>query len=305
MPQTVPFAVLPLPAMKRVIVPFIGLGYRVSKWFPYLELELQQAGIDADTEEYSAIMVFNFAFYFLAFAVLGSVLLSKFVTKTHLVAGVAIPESAILATTIGLIVSFLIFIQMSMYPKIKTKKKIRAIELNILYALRTMLVQIKSGISLFDSLSLIADGDFGQLSKEFKKAVDEINTGVSEGAALQKIATENPSPYLRKVIWQLINGLKAGADVADVLNESVSSMTRQQEIEIQKYGGSLRVFSLIYLMIGVIIPALGATFLIVLGSFPKIEIGEMAFWTLLGFVAVAQFMLLGMIKSKRPNLMGA
>ena len=84
-----------------------------------------------------------------------------------------------------------------------------------------------------------------------------------------------------------------------------ASMTRQQEIEIQKYGGSLRVFSLIYLMIGVIIPALGATFLIVLGSFPKIEIGEIAFWGLLGFVAVAQFMLLGMIKSKRPNLMGS
>ncbi len=291
--------------MKRITAPIIGLGYRVSKWFPYLELELQQAGIDADAEEYSAIMVFNFAFYFLTFAVLGSALLSKFVTRTHLVAGVAIPESVILAITIGLVISFLIFIQMSMYPKIKTKKKIRAIELNILYALRTMLVQIKSGVNLFDSLSMIADGDFGQLSKEFKKAVDEINTGMSEEAALQKIATENPSPYLRKAIWQIINGLKAGADVADVLNESVSSMTRQQEIEIQKYGGSLRVFSLIYLMIGVIIPALGATFLIVLGSFPKIEIGEMAFWALLGFVGVAQFMLLGMIKSKRPNLMGA
>ena len=303
---TIPFAFLPLPVMKKITTPFLSLGYRIAKAFPYLELELQQAGIDADGEEYAAIMVFSFIPYFVVFTLIASMLMSKFVTNKYFsLRIVKIPEAYLLGLTLGLIAAALIFMQMSMYPKIKVKKKIREIESNLVYALRTMLVQIKSGISLFDSLNMIARGEFGQLSIEIQKAIDEINTGATEQSALQNIATKNPSPYLRKVIWQLVNGMKAGGDVSNVMRESVRSMTREQEIQIQRYGNSLRVLSLVYMMVGVIIPALGVTFLIVLGSFPKIQISEMTFWTLLLGVVIAEFMYLGIIKSKRPNLISA
>jgi flagellar protein FlaJ len=305
MPKTIPFVILPLPLMKRVIAPLLGFGYRIAMVFPYLELELMQADIDLEPEEYTSIMIFNFVAYFALFAGLSSLLLRNFITAKQELLGISIPEFVLLSLTIGLIGAFLVFIQMSMYPKIRIKKKVREIESNLIYALRTMLVQIKSGISLFDSLNMIAMGKYGQLSSEIKEAIDEINTGVSEKAALEKIATKNPSPYLRKVIWQIVNGMKAGADISAVLSESVASMTREQKIEIQRYGSDLRVLSLIYLMIGIIIPALGLTFLIVLGSFPRIEITETTFWALLGFVIIAEFMYLGIIKSKRPTLMSA
>lgn len=291
--------------MKRISAPFIGIGHRIAKIFPYLELELNQAEIDAEVEEYAAIMVFSFVLYFAMFSALFTVILGKFISAKRQILGIYLPESLLLGATVGLVIAFLIFAQMSMYPKIKIKRKVRAIESNLVYALRTMLVQMKSGISLFDTLAMIASGRYGQLSEEIRACIDEINTGISEENALQKIATRNPSSYLRKVVWQLVNGMKAGADISDVLNESVASMTREQEIEIERYGSSLRVLSLIYLMIGVIIPALGLTFLIVIGSFPKIKITEMLFWALLGFVVLAQFMFLGVIKSKRPNLMSA
>jgi len=98
--------------------------------------------------------------------------------------------------------------------------------------------------------------------------------------------------------------MKAGADISDVIQESVSTMVREQQIGIQKYGSSLRILSLMYLMIGVILPALGITFLIVIGSFPKIKITEIMFWGLLGGLLLMEFMFIGIIKSKRPNLMG-
>lgn len=303
MKKTIPFSIMPLPAMKRICSPLLGIGYRVSKAFPYLDLELKQAEIDSGPEEYAAIMAFNFGLYFVLLTAIFSTVLSRFILTKRMLLGIAVPEYLLLGFTIGIVVAFLVFIQMSMYPKMRIKRKVRAIESNLVYALRTMLVQMKSGVSLFDSLSMIAAGDYGQLSIELRFAVDEINTGVSEESALQKVATNNPSPYLRKVVWQLVNGMKAGADISDVLNESVSSMTREQEIEIERYGSSLRVFSLIYLMIGVIVPSMGLTFLIVLGSFPKIQITELVFWALLGFVVLAEFMFLGLIKSKRPNLM--
>ena len=56
-----------------------------------------------------------------------------------------------------------------------------------------------------------------------------------------------------------------------------------------------------YMMVGVVIPSLGLTFLIILSSFPKIQINESMLWILLGLIILMNFMYLG-IKSQRPAL---
>ena len=58
-------------------------------------------------------------------------------------------------------------------------------------------------------------------------------------------------------------------------------------------------------MLGAIIPSLGLTFLIILSTFPQIDIGEEVFWGMLIFLAIGQFMFLGIIKSSRPTLLGS
>ena len=64
------------------------------------------------------------------------------------------------------------------------------------------------------------------------------------------------------------------------------------------------MLSLIYMMMGVIMPAMGLTLLIVMSSFPQIKIVNEMFWGLLAAVIIMQFMYLGFLKSKRPNLLG-
>ncbi|MEK6902440.1 MAG: hypothetical protein AABX02_02525, partial [archaeon] len=73
---------------------------------------------------------------------------------------------------------------------------------------------------------------------------------------------------------------------------------------IRNYESQMKVLSLVYMMLGVIVPGLGITFLIVLSSFPQIEITETYFWALLLFTGVGQFMYMGIVKSKRPSLLG-
>jgi len=168
-------------------------------------------------------------------------------------------QAMLMAFTIGGIFGLLIIVQLSAYPAILVGKKVRDIERNLVFALRTMLIEIKSGVSLFDSLNVIAQGNYGLLSQEFKLAIDEIETGTAEDEALQKIAMQNPSLFFRKALWQLVNGMNAGADVAVVMTELVNSIGKEQVIEINRYGGSLRLLSLIYMMMGVIIPSMGLT----------------------------------------------
>jgi len=289
---SIPLSPFPLKVLKSMSGRFTGIGTKISHTFPYLELNLHQAGIDIEPEEYGSIMFIVTTFHLVLWSLLFPLLLSKF-TDQYLLIGLSM----------SLVFALLVFIQLSAFPVILVKKKIREIEKNLVFALRTMLVQIKGGVSLFETLNLIGEGQHGQLSKEFKKAVDKINTGMDQEDALQELAADNPSPYLRKAIWQIINGMRAGSDIASVLEESMNTMNREVLISIRKYGAQLRLLSLMYMMIGVIIPALGLTFLVVLSSFPKIDITEILFWGLLGMVVVMEFMYIGIIKSKRPTLM--
>jgi len=289
----IPFSPFPFKMLDRFSNAFLGIGARLKKAFPYLELDLEQAEIDIDAKKYIAITVFLSLFYFVFCSVFFSIVLSKFV-KDYLLLGF----------TLGVVFSFMVFMQISLYPKIIVKKKVRDLEKNLIFALRTMLVQIKSGVSLFDSMKVVSRGNYGTVSSEFCRGIEEIETGTLQEDALEKLAADNPSPYFRKALWQIVNGMKAGADVSTVLTESVNSIVREQKVAIASFGAKLRLLSLGYMLVGVIVPALGLTFLIVLGTFPQIKITESFFWILLGGTALMEFMYLGIIKSNRPNLLG-
>jgi flagellar protein FlaJ len=300
----IPFAPFPLPILRKLSEPFHGIGSRIAKMFPFVQTDLITSDIELNSTQYCSIMFFSFLLYFVLFSFIVSLFLGKFITTATMLGPIRFPNFLLIGITVGFVVALLVFLQMLTFPKIRTKRRIREIEKNLVFALRTILVQIKSGVTLFDSLYLVSSAKrYGQLSIELKETVDAISTGVAEETALQELAAKNPSTYLRKVCWQIVNGMKAGADTSDVLGESVSSIMREQQIEIQKYGNSLKILSLIYLMIGIIIPALGLTFLIVIGSFPKININELMFWGMMGGIIVVEFMFVGLMKSKRPNLM--
>lgn len=295
--KTIPFAILPLPVMKKYSRRFVGIGVKLGKLFPNLGLYLEQANIDATEREYLSIMTMLTVVYGVFFLVVSALVFYR-------VFGFAnITQNALLSVGVSIVLAFLFFIQISTYPLIVTKRKIRDIERNLSFALRTLLVQIKSGVSLFDGLNMLASKRYGALSEEFKKALDEINTGTSEQIALEKLAIKNPSPFFRKSLWQIVNGMRAGADISDILKETVSSITKTQIIEVNKYGAKLRLMSLFYMMIGVIIPSLGITFLMILASFPSIVVNETVFWIMLAGIIIFEFMYLGLIKSQRPNLL--
>ncbi len=291
----IPLSPFPVSFLHRLVPSFLFLGRPFAKGMPYLKTELEQANIDLSAEEYSTIMVMLVFFHFVAWTLFAALFGFRLFPDTVWWA----------APVIGFFLAILVFIQIMAYPHILVKKKIRDLEQNLVFGLRTITVQIRSGVSLFDALSLIGVGNYGALSTEFQKAVDEINTGIAEEDALQRSALRNPSLFYRRAIWQIVNGMKAGADITAVLSELVHSMTKEQIIQIKKYGSSLKLLSLIYMMLGVIVPALGLTFIIVLSTFPQVPVSQELLWSFLGFLTLGQFMFVGFLKSRRPSLMTA
>jgi flagellar protein FlaJ len=152
---------------------------------------------------------------------------------------------------------------------------------------------------------MVASYKLGELSPVFKEIAKRLNSGEREDEVLKDIATKNPSPFLKKVLWQIVSGLKVGSPLGKVIEESLNSLERQQRTDIIEYGSSLRVLTLVFMMLGVIVPSMGLAFLVVLNSMPGISLGKEIPWLFIISVAVFEFMLIGFIKTRRPSLMGS
>lgn len=284
-----PFSIMPISQLQKFSRIFLGMGNSVSKLFPFMDLELKQAELPFNAREYCA-MIFSLC---LIYAIIFIAMLTIIFSKLGLI---------YLGPVIGIILTVFIFSQLIAFPKIRIKKRTRGIEKNLPFALRTLLVQMRSGLTLYDSMQVVADKRYGELGKEFRNSIEKIATGSMEDEVLEEMSNNTSSLYFKRSVWQLLNGLKTGVDVSSIMKELVQSITKQQEISIRKYGSDLRILSLMYMMIGVILPSLGITFIIIIGSFPQVPIGQMTYWLLLIAIIIAQFLFLGIIKSKRPAI---
>lgn len=291
--KRVPLVPFPLDKAKKISRIFIGIGESASKFFPSLDWDLDQAKMEMEPREWVAIAIFSAGFYF--------VMLFGLMMVITRAARVMPTQGFGVSLLVGLSISGAAFFYILMYPKLLAKKKIKSVDENLPHALHHLLIQIRSGVPLFNCLVSISHGDYGRLSKEIERTVDEINTGKSEIAALEALARDNPSLYLRRVLWQVVNALKSGADVGSTIKQIVDNLAVEQTMAIKKYGAQLNPIAMLYMVFCVIMPTLGITFLLALGSFVGLSFNmEYMLLGILGFLVMFQFMLIGMIKSKRP-----
>jgi pilus assembly protein TadC len=210
----------------------------------------------------------------------------------------------LIAPIIALVLSLFIYMQQMNYPRILVAKKIRNIEVNILPALRAMMVQLTAGVTFFDAFKNIGKANYGLISVEFQKAVNQMESGVPAIEALEKVSKNNPSIFFRRAIWQIITGMQVGADITGVLKEIVKSLVQEQVTEIQSYGGKLSPLSMFYMVVAIIFPALAVTFIVIISTFVK-ALGQnykMILYAVMAMVILMQIIFLGMIKSGRPPL---
>ncbi|MFA5856018.1 MAG: type II secretion system F family protein [Candidatus Pacearchaeota archaeon] len=256
---------------------------------------LDSSGLDITREQYLGICLRSFLFCFLFLLVISNTI-TLLLNIEHF-----------LLISFGISFVFSIFISFSQlaYPRIFTVRKEREIERNLLPALVDILMQLNSGIPLFNIMVNISEGDYGVLSEEFKKAIKKINAGIPEAEALNYLGKINPSNYFRRTLWQISNGMNSGSDMTIIIKESIKSLNEEQMIQIQNYGSRLNPIIVMYMLMAVIIPSLSVTFLTILSSMLSLpsQITIMMFISLAIFDVFFQIMFLGLIKSRRPTLL--
>ena len=200
---------------------------------------------------------------------------------------------------IGVGVPPLVFFFFINAPNGIVRKRQRDIDKDVLFAGRYLLMKLESGSPIVSTLSDASRG-YGIASKYFKEIVDEINTGVAVEDALEEARNYNSSEKFRKVLWQLVVTLKTGTDVTSPLKATLSTIAKEQVIEIKEYGKKLNSLMLFYMVVACIAPSLGLAMFLIIGSFIDLAPSKGVLFAILFFLAIVQGFFLIMIKAARP-----
>ncbi len=265
---------------------FIPIGAKLKRFYPSLDKYIVQAKIKSRSEEIIAKALFISLTSSILLFILFMIISKDLITS--------------------LIISAIIFISFYLYrlniPKLLANRKKRDVENKLMFAVDHMVIKLKSGVPLFDTMKSVARANYGELSNEFANLVKKIESGKSEAEALKEMASTSPSLYLRKIAWQIASSLKSGGDVANVLESISNELIKEREIKLKSYIGSLNVYLLLYMVISIIIPALFIIASLVISMLVSLQIPEYLYYSIPVLVGVLQFLFIGIIKSKRPAM---
>jgi flagellar protein FlaJ len=284
-----PFSLVPPQFTFALAAKTRPLGTAVQAWVPILGDDLLgagYAGMDVDT--YATACVLNAFTNFFAVFVLIDLLGVLARTPMLLVAGLA-----------SAAVGFATLATCLVYPQIVAAQRRREIDANIITATRQLLVQIRSGVPLFNALASVSAGH-GKVGDEFYKIVGKLNAGVAEADALAEASATSPSMQFRKVVWQVSNALKVGTDVGLALEATLSELELDQTEQIKRYAQELSPLTMIYMITAIIVPSLGVTMLIVIGSLLSFPIPKALLAAVFLLMAGFQAFFFNFVASRRP-----
>ena len=167
----------------------------------------------------------------------------------------------LVAVFLGLDISAILLILILMayfyilkYPKIQTQKSYSDLNQELPYALRHIGVELKSGKGLHDSLITIKNSDYGSLSDEFNRVLEEVKYGKSTEDSLLEMSHRVDSEGLSRTIQQIIGTLRVGGNLASSLEIIAKDITFDMHIKLKEYSQKLNSFILIYTFIAILIP---------------------------------------------------
>lgn len=285
----------PLAKAKKIDSKFLFIGKSVSKIIYSLPYDLKNADINIDPQRYSIASLISASVYFFLFSIVG--IIFGFVLTRQMEG-----ETIVLAIIFGSIAFILSLIFHLYFPKIRAKQIAKAVEQDLLFALRTILIQVSSGISLFESMRVISRSNYGQVSEEFSEVIRDINSGMNEGQALEKLAFKTKSEILKKIIWQIITTMRSGGSVVISLRISVNELVDKQMDTIKSYAAELNMWTSIYLIVAAALPSLGVTFLVIASSIGSSGVGPDAVILIVILAISIQIALILLLRSRVPKV---
>lgn len=148
------------------------------------------------------------------------------------------------------------------YPKIKKQNEYASFSKELPYALRQLATELRAGRSLFDSLDSVASSDYGILSVEFSRVLEEIKYGESTENAFLNLEKRVDSKALSRVIYEILTSLRIGANLSNSLSIIADDVNFDIRMKLKEYSEKLNAFVMIYTFLAILAPVILLTMLL-------------------------------------------
>jgi flagellar protein FlaJ len=293
MSQRVPLALLGVGTCRIIGRPLRPIVDALERALPDLPVDLKKTDLGTKPHDYLTVAMVNTIIFFLIFYGLFAALLIR-VSETQMAQ--ALTVSIAYAAGVALLV-LLLFLR---YPKIIAGKKSESIDTYLIFALKEMLLQISSGISLYNAIVNLSKQNYGSVSKEFGLVARDVNAGMPLFKALEQLADRNASIILRRTVWQLNNAQRAGSSLQGAMRAIIDDATADKRTRIHDFSQELNLWGLLYMTFAVAVPSIGLTMMIILSTFGSSGIGKTFFIVFIAGCFVMQMALIGFIQTRRP-----
>lgn len=200
---------------------------------------------------------------------------------------------------IAIIFFIIIFIFLTIWPLIIHKKKVKKIESELPFFLMKLITEINLGNSFFVALKKICEEE-GCVEKEFKKIVVDMQKGKSFEESVKEINDSLSSLETKRALSSISNIYSQGAD-AQSLKRLTEELFLKQRIASKEFSGKMVVYSLVFIAISAIVPAMFSSFILIGSYFMAIEFSAIEVFLIIVIVFPAlNILVLMFINSKTP-----
>ena len=262
---------------------------RISRSLPNLKAKLKKAGMGEEPEDFIKKTILT-AFYMTTGII---VFLFLILARYNVLKGILFILPPIMFV--------FIFFYMLKLPDTIIGKKEKEISREIVFAGRYLIIELESGVPLYNAMVNISK-NYEIIGGYFKEIINKVDLGTSMEDTLNEAVELIPSDDFRRLLWQILNSLRTGSNIAQSLNGVLDQIVKEQTIEVGKYGKKLNPLAMFYMIIAVILPSLGVTMLIILSSFIEFELSLTLLMVIIFFLGFIQFMFLSIIKFSRPAI---
>ena len=158
-------------------------------------------------------------------------------------------QKIFISIVLGFIVPISIYAYFYFLLQLKKYKRIKRMEEIFPDFLQLMSSNLRAGITIDRSMLLSVREEFDPLDKEIQKAGREIATGKSMELSLLNMAERIGSERIRKTIILIISGMRAGGNLATLLEQTGTNM--RENLFIEKKAASNVLMYVIFIFVAV------------------------------------------------------
>jgi len=293
--KRIPLMLLPLSSCQSIGSRFRGAGLRILSFYPSVKYDLRTIGISHSPESYCAISLLSAATW-------GAVV--------AFFLGLVFSRSPVIPPTVKIAMPFLLFFMVTVfflllhlfYPRMIAKNIAKQIDRELIFAMRDMLIQLSSGVPLFNAIENVGNSNYGYVSREFSIAATHVKGGASLLDEMEAIAVRTQSEYLKKTTWQMATAIRSGSNITSTIKGIVHTLVEYQFSLTKSFNAELNFIVLIYLMVSAVLPTIGTTVLVIFSVFGMLGVTPEIFIMLVAISFIGQAAVIGYVKLKRPNL---